>query len=56
LVSFNADYKKVGDEFYSYMKQRLQVENDNRDEFKKHTADISAFLNKQSTTLTENVE
>ncbi|MDD4690257.1 MAG: hypothetical protein PHE51_11010 [Eubacteriales bacterium] len=34
-------------------KQKLQVENANRDEFKKRIADMSAFIKKQSTALAE---
>ena len=51
----NADYDKVGDEIFRLrdQKQKLQVENANRDEIKKRMADISTFLNKQSTTLNE---
>ncbi|MGI6570420.1 MAG: hypothetical protein ACOX27_05110 [Caldicoprobacterales bacterium] len=34
-------------------KQKLQVENANRDELKKRIADMSTFLKKQPTALTE---
>jgi site-specific DNA recombinase len=55
LASSNADYEKVGDEIYRLrdQKQELQVENANRDELKKRIADMSTFLKKQSTALTE---
>lgn len=55
LASSNADYEKVGDEIYRLrdQKQKLQVENANRDELKKRMADMSTFLKKQSTTLAE---
>jgi len=50
LATSNADYEKVGDEI---QKQKLQVENANRDELKKRMADMSTFLKKQSAALTE---
>lgn len=55
LATSNADYEKVGDEIRRLrdQKQKLQVENVNRDEFKKRMADMSTFLKKQSTALTE---
>lgn len=55
LASSNADYEKVGDEIYRLrdQKQELQVENANRDELKKRMADMSTFLKKQPTTLSE---
>ena len=55
LATSNADYDKVGDEIYRLrdQKQKLQVENANRDELKKRMADMSTFLKKQSTALTE---
>lgn len=55
LASSNADYEKVGDEIYHLreQKQKLQVENINRDELKKRMADMSAFLREQPTTITE---
>lgn len=55
LATSNADYEKVGDEIHSLrdQKQKLQVENANRDELKKRMADMSTFLKKQSTALTE---
>jgi site-specific DNA recombinase len=55
LATSNADYDKVGDEIHRLrdQKQNLQVENANRDELKKRIADMSTFLKKQSTALTE---
>jgi len=55
LATSNADYEKVGDEIHRLrdQKQKLQVENANRDEFKKRMADMSTFLKKQSTALTK---
>lgn len=55
LATSNADYDKVGDEIFRLrnQKQKLQVENVNRDELKKRMADMSTFLKKQPTTLTE---
>ncbi len=55
LASSNADYEKVGDEIYRLrdQKQKLQVENANRDELKQRMADMSTFLKKQPTALTE---
>jgi len=55
LATSNADYEKVGDEIHSLrdQKQKLQVENANRDELKKQIADMSTFLKKQSTALAE---
>lgn len=55
LATSNADYDKVGDEIHRLRdkKQKLQVENANRDELKKRIADISTFLKKQSTALTK---
>ncbi|MDD4413407.1 MAG: hypothetical protein PHR14_02470 [Oscillospiraceae bacterium] len=35
------------------LKRKLQVDNANRDEFKKRMADMSTFLKKQSAALTE---
>jgi site-specific DNA recombinase len=50
-----ADYEKVGDEIHRLrdQKQKLQVENANRDEFKKRIADMSTFLKKQPPVLAE---
>jgi len=55
LATSNADYDKVGDEIFRLRdkKQKLQVENANRDELKKRMADMSTFLKKQPTALTE---
>ena len=55
LATSNADYEKVGDEIHRLRdkKQKLQVENVNRDELKKRMAEMSTFLKKQSTALTE---
>ena len=55
LATSNADYYKVGNEIFRLrdQKQKLHVENANRDELKKRMADMSTFLKKQSTTLTE---
>jgi site-specific DNA recombinase len=46
LATSNADYEKVGDEIHRLrdQKQKLQVENANRDELKKRIADMSTFL------------
>ena len=53
LAISNADYEKVGDEIHHLRdrKQKLQLENANRDEHKKRMAEMSTFLKKQSTTL-----
>jgi site-specific DNA recombinase len=55
LATSNSDYDKVGDEIHQLrdQKQKLQLESANRDELKKRIADMSAFLKKQSTFLTE---
>lgn len=55
LASSKADYEDVADEIYHLrdQKQKLQVENANRDELKKRMADMSAFLQEQPTTITE---
>jgi site-specific DNA recombinase len=55
LATSNADYDKVGDEIHRLrnQKQKLQVENTNRDELKKRMADMSTFLKKHPITLTE---
>lgn len=46
---------KVGDEIHCLrdQKQKLLLENANRDELKKRMADMSTFLKKQSTALIE---
>jgi site-specific DNA recombinase len=55
LATSNADYDKVGDEIHRLRdrKQKLLLENANRDELKKRITDISTFLKKQPTALTE---
>ena len=55
LATSNADYDKVGDEIHRLrdQKQKLQIENVNREELKKRMADMSAFLKKQSAALAE---
>jgi len=55
LANSKADYEKVGNEIYRLrdQKQKLQVENANRDELKKRITDMSTFLKKQSTALAE---
>jgi site-specific DNA recombinase len=55
LATSNADYEKVVDEIHRLrdQKQKLQIENANRDELKKRMADMSTFLKKQSTALSK---
>ena len=55
LATSNADYDKVGDEIHHLrdQKQKLLLENANRDELKQRMADMSTFLKKQPTALTE---
>jgi len=55
LATSNADYEKVGDEIHRLrdQKQKLLLENANRDEFKKRMADMSTFLKKQSIALSK---
>jgi site-specific DNA recombinase len=55
LATSNAEYDKVGDEIHRLrdQKQKMQLESANRDELKKRMADMSTFLKKQSTALTE---
>jgi site-specific DNA recombinase len=55
LAASNADYEKVGDEIHRLrdQKQKLLLENANRDELKKRMAHMSTFLKRQSTTLTQ---
>ena len=55
LASSNADYEKVGEEIHRLRdkKQKLQLENANRDELKKRMAEMSTFLKKQSTALSK---
>jgi site-specific DNA recombinase len=55
LTTSNADYEKVGNVIHPlrYRKQKLQLENANRDELKKRMNNMSTFLRKQSTALTK---
>ena len=55
LATSNADYDKVGDEIHRLrdQKQKMQLESANRDELKKRIADMSTFLKKQPTNVTE---
>ena len=55
LAISNADYDKVGDEIHRLrdQKQKLLLESANRDELKKRITDMSTFLKKQPTALTE---
>jgi site-specific DNA recombinase len=55
LATSNADCDNVGDEIHRLrdQKQKLQIENVNREELKKRMADMSAFLKKQSAALAE---
>ena len=55
LATSNADYDKVGDEIHRLrdQKQKLQLENVNREELKKRIADMNTFLREQSTALIE---
>ena len=55
LATSNAEYDKVGDEIHRLrdQKQKMQLESANRDELKKRMADMSTFLKKQPTALTE---
>lgn len=55
LASSKADYEDVADEIYRLreQKQKLQVDNANRDELKKRMADMSAFLREQPTAITQ---
>ena len=55
LATSNADYDNVGDKIHRLrdQKQKLLLENANRDELKKRMADMSTFLKKQSIALTE---
>ena len=55
LATSNADYEKVGDEIHRLrdQKQKLLLENANRDELKNRMADMTTFLKKQPTALTE---
>ena len=55
LATSNADYDKVGDEIHRLrdQKQKLLLDNVNRDELKKRIADMSTFLKKQAPDITE---
>lgn len=55
LASTKSDYEDVTDDINSLRekKQKVQVDSASKDEIKKRIADMSAFLNKQSTTITE---
>jgi site-specific DNA recombinase len=55
LATSNADYEKVGNEIYRLRdkKQKLMVENVNRDELKNRIADMGAFLRTQPTAIAE---
>ena len=55
LASSKVDYEKVGNDIYRLReeKQKLQLESAGRDEVKKRIDEMSTFLQKQSTALTE---
>lgn len=55
LATSNADYEKVGSEIYRLRdeKQKLMVENVNRDELKNRIADMDVFLREQPTAIAE---
>jgi site-specific DNA recombinase len=55
LASSKADYENVAEEIYRLreQKQKAQVENAGRDELRKRNADMSAFLQEQSTAVGE---
>lgn len=55
LASAKADYVGIGDEIYRLReeKQKLMVENVNRDELKNRIADMGAFLREQPTAINE---
>ena len=55
LAASNTDYEKVGNEIYRLRdeKQKVLMENANRDEVKKRIADMDTFLREQSTEITE---
>ncbi len=55
LASSKADYEKVGNEIYCLReeKQKLMVENVNRDELKNRIADMGTFLKEQPTAIAE---
>mgnify|MGYP000905586550 FL=1 len=53
LASSKADYEKVGNEIYRLRdeKQKVQMDNINREEVKKRIADMDAFLREQPTSI-----
>ena len=53
LASSKADYEKVGNEIYRLLdeKQKVQMDNINREEVKKRIADMDAFLREQPTSI-----
>lgn len=55
LPSSKADYESVGNEIHRLHeeKQKVQLENAGRDELKKRIEEMSTFLQKRSTALTE---
>lgn len=55
LANSKADFKKVGDEIYRLRdeKQKAIVENLGSDELQKRITDMSAFLQEQTTVLTQ---
>lgn len=55
LASSKADYEDVAEEIYHLheQKQKVQMENANRDELHKWMADMRAFLREQSTEVAE---
>lgn len=55
LASSKADYESVGNEIHRLHeeKQKVQLESAGRDELKKRIDEMSTFLKKQPTTLTE---
>lgn len=55
LASSKADYEDVAEEIYRLreQKQKVQVENANRDELRKRMADMRAFLREQPTEVAE---
>ena len=55
LASFKADYEDVAEEIYRLRgeKQKVQMENANRDELRKRMADMRSFLREQPTEVAE---
>lgn len=55
LASSKADYGDIGDEIYRLRdeKQKLMVENANRDELKNRIVDMGAFLREQPAAVIE---